>query len=70
MGGISKILATSFITLMLVNPCCLCPRSSNGMTAAFLYWLGYRLSTSWMSFSLIALNLKGMEGLFSAVSRC
>lgn len=55
---------------MLVNPCCRCPRSSKGITAAFLYWLGYRLSTSSMSFSFCALNLKGIDRLFSGESRC
>lgn len=69
-GGISSNRATSFMTLILVKPCCRCPRSSNGMTAAFLYWLGYRLSTSLMSSSFCALNLKGIEGLLSGVSRC
>ena len=43
MGGISRILATSFITLMLVHPSCLCPRSRTGITAAFLYCGGYLL---------------------------
>lgn len=70
MGGISNILATSFITLMLVNPCCRWPRSSKGITAAFLYWLGYRESTSLMSCSFCALKWKGMSGLFSGVLRC
>jgi hypothetical protein len=37
MGGISRMRATSFMTLMLVKPCCRWPRSSSGMTAAFLY---------------------------------
>lgn len=70
MGGISSIRATSFMTLILVKPCCRCPRSSKGMTAAFLYWLGYRLTTSLMSSSLIALNLNGMLELLYSVSRC
>jgi hypothetical protein len=43
MGGISRILATSFITLMLVHPNCRCPRSRTGITAAFLYCGGYFL---------------------------
>jgi hypothetical protein len=43
MGGISRILATSFITLMLVHPNCRCPRSRTGITAAFLYCGGYLL---------------------------
>lgn len=40
------------------------------MTAAFLYWDGYRERISWISFSFWALNLKGMLGLLSGVSRC
>lgn len=70
MGGISSNLATSFMTLIDVKPCCLCPRSSNGMTAAFLYCGGYRAKISVMSFSFCGVNLKGMEALFSGVSRC
>jgi hypothetical protein len=38
--GISKTSATWFITAREVHPFCLCPRSSTGMTAAFLYWAG------------------------------
>lgn len=62
--------ATSFMTLMLVKPCCRWPRSSRGMTAAFLYWGGYRLRTSAMTASFCGVNLKGMSGLLSGVFRC
>lgn len=55
---------------MEVKPCCRCPRSSRGITAAFLYCEGYRETTSSMSFSLAALNLNGIDRLFSGVSRC
>lgn len=40
------------------------------MTAAFLYCGGYRASTSWMSSSFCAVNLKGIEGLLTGVLRC
>jgi hypothetical protein len=70
MGGIPNSLATSFMTLILVKPCCLCPRSSNGITAAFLYWLGYRARISCMIFSFCCVNLKGIFGLLSGESRC
>jgi len=70
MGGISRMRATSFITLMLVKPCWRWPRSNSGMTAAFLYWGGYRLRISVMTASLAGVNLKGMLGLLSGVLRC
>lgn len=62
--------ATSFMTLILVNPCWRWPRSSSGITAAFLYCGGYRLRISAMTASFWGVNLKGMEGLLSGVFRC
>lgn len=85
MGGIARILATSFITLMLVHPNCRCPRSSTGITAAFLYCGGYFLHSinsgsigtgggylmiCSTRFMFSGLNWKGIFGLFSALSRC
>ena len=58
------------MTLMDVNPCCRCPRSSNGITPAFLYCGGYRLRISSMSFRFCCEKRKGIDGLFSGVSRC
>lgn len=40
------------------------------MTAAFLYCEGYRDTISLISSSFCTVNLKGIEGLFSGVSRC
>ena len=69
-GGISRILATSFITEIEQNPCCLCPKSNSGITAAFLYCGGYRFEISSMRRRFCSVNLNGMEGLFWGVSRC
>lgn len=70
MGGISSRWATSFITLILQKPCWRWPRSSSGITAAFLYCDGYRESTSSMMASFCALNLNGRLGLLTSVFRC
>src|ERR1700761_4534314 len=70
MGGISRIFATSFITLIDVQPCWRWPRSRRGITAAFLYCGGYRLRISSMRRRFVSLKVKGMEGLLSGVLRC
>src|ERR1700753_940769 len=49
------------MTLILVPPLFfLCPRSSKGMTAAFLYWGGYRDTISCALFKFSGLNSKGI----------
>lgn len=58
------------MTLKLVNPCCRCPRSSKGITAAFLYCGGYRFRISSTSLLFCSVNLKGMLALFTGLSRC
>jgi hypothetical protein len=69
-GGISRILATSFITEMLVQPACRCPRCRRGMQAAFLYWGGYlaRMLSTRCWFSLV--KAKGIDGLLVSVFLC